>query len=231
MRRTVSTLVAATAFGLLSGAAHAASVGLNVYNTNKSGGTDLSGLNMAVDVTETASHFQFTFVNNAPLTSSITKVYFDNSLASVLSGTALINGSAGTSFIHGANTPDAPLGSAIGWTGSLAFVRSAGADAVNIANGINSGTSESLTVSFAKAGGALLTDVINLLTSTGGISLHLVHLNGQGLSVNADLSTYIAQQQQVPQDDTPIVSVPTPASAAAGIAALGLLAARRRKLA
>ena len=230
MKRIIKTLIVAATFSLSAGIAQAASVGLNLYNTVKAGGADTTAAAVNIKVWDLGTQYKFTFTNNSSILSSITKLYFDSSLSSVLGSVAAINASSGVSYGEGSLQSDPPFSADIGWTSTLLQGRSDGnTDAEKVANGIANGGDETLVIIFAKAGGNLQ-DVLDLLTSTGGIVAHLADLEGNGLRTNVDLTTFDAAQNPGGEEQgggTPII--PTPASAAAGLALMGVLASRRRQ--
>ncbi len=229
MKRTLKTLALAAAFAFSAGIANAATVGLNLYNTTKAGGTNTAATAVNVKVWDLGSEYKFTFTNDSSILSSITKLYFDNSLSSVLGGITNAVGTAGVSFDSALISSNPPFSGDIGWTSTLALGRSTGTtDAEKIANGIDNGGSEMLVVKFAKAGGSLQ-DVLDLLTSTGGIVAHLANLEGNGLETNVDLSTYAGTQGPGGGEGTGTPVIPTPTSAAAGLALMSVLASRRRQ--
>jgi len=229
-RLSKSILSTVAVVGLFAGLAQADSVPMNVYNTTKAGATDVTAAAVNVNVVETATRFKFMFTNNSSIVSSLTKVYFDNSLASVLTGAPKIGSTAGVDYSLGVLTKLPPKSASIGWTSTLAFFRAVGTnDPTKIANGVAQGGIEGLTIAFAKAGGVVLQDVLDLLTSTGGIAAHLVNLEGNGITTNVDLTTLVVQDVSGEGDDGPN-AVPTPAAAFGGLALLaGLASARRRR--
>ncbi|MCC6682909.1 MAG: hypothetical protein IT445_18580 [Phycisphaeraceae bacterium] len=229
MKRTVKTLALSAAFAFSAGIANAATVGMNLYNTAKAGGTNTAATAVNVKVWDVGSEYKFTFTNDSSILSSITKLYFDNSLSSVLGAVTSTNSTAGVSYGEAAGLVNPPFSGNIGWTSTMLLGRSAGiTDAEKIANGIDNGGSEMLVVKFAKVGGSLQ-DVLDLLTSTGGIVAHLANLEGNGLETNVNLSTYAGTQGPGGGDDTGTPVIPTPASAAAGLALMSILASRRRQ--
>jgi hypothetical protein len=228
MMKSLSLIVAAFA---LAGVARADTVGLDIYNTTKANGTNTGETAIGLDVIDAGSTYNFTFTNQSTITSSILHVYFDSSLSSVLGGTGTLSASPGVNY-RAATTLVAPQSAAsIGWTDTLNLFRSVGTDDVTkITNGIINGGVESLTVSFGKVGGTVLSDVIDLLTTTGGIAVHLVNLEDDGRTTNVDLTTLSAGGGAGGQDDngTP-TAAPSPLAAAGGVALMGLLGLSRRR--
>ncbi len=229
MTRFATILLIVTVLGAISSAAGAASVGLNIYNATKANGSDLSASHVNVNVIDTGAAYSFTFTNDSTMTSVITKIYFDNSFASVLGGAGTLTESVGVDYRPATIVSDPPFATDIGWSGSFAYYRAVGTDDLTkIDNGILSGTLESLTISFAKVGGTVLNDVLDLLSGTGGIVAHMINIDNEGRTTNVDLTT-LASLAPTGGEDDPVVAVPTPASAAAGLALIGLLSARRRR--
>ncbi|MCC6682908.1 MAG: hypothetical protein IT445_18575 [Phycisphaeraceae bacterium] len=229
MKRFKATILTVTVLGAMGAAAHAASVGLNIYNNTKANGSDLTASHVNVNVIDTGAGYSFTFTNDSTITSSITKIYFDHSFASVLAGAGTLTESAGVDYRPATIVSDPPFASDIGWTGSFAYYRAVGTDdPTKIANGILNGALESLTVSFTKVGGTVLDDVLDLLAGTGGIVAHMINIDNEGRTTNIDLTT-LGSLDPTGGEDDPVVAIPTPASAAAGLALIGLLAARRRR--
>lgn len=215
---------------LLTGSAQAASVTTLIYQVNGDTGlSDLSGISVAIDVSDTGSGYKFAFSNTSTVESSIRTIYFDNSLTGALaSDTALIETVGDVDYSKG-NLARQPWGvDLIPWTTTLVAYNSNNfpdkTDEDYIRNGINNGGLEQLMLTFPKVAGTNLDTLLNLLATGGGLSLHLIDVNGKGVDVYVDLHT-----PEPIHDD--IITTPTPSSAVAGIALLTLAATRRRRTA
>ncbi|MCC6681387.1 MAG: hypothetical protein IT445_10850 [Phycisphaeraceae bacterium] len=228
--RKVKTLAWAVTVAFTAGVANAATVGMNIYNSTKAGGTNTAATEVEVRVWDMGSEYKFTFINNSSIQSSINKLHFDNSLSGMLGEMTAANTSAGVLFDQASNTNDPPFGEDIGWSGSLVVGRSVGAtDAEKIDNGIAHGGKEILVIKFTKIGGTLA-NVLDLLQNTGGIAAHLVDLEGNGLKTNVDLSTFDGSLDPDAVDNNPPTqSLPTPTSAMAGLALMSVLVSRRKR--
>jgi PEP-CTERM motif len=123
---------------------------------------------LAVEVTGDTSEVLFHFSNSGPLASSITDIYFDDAIPSLLSNSFAIQGSSGVSFSAGANPGNLPGGNDPMYAFSADY--SADSNPPAQPNGVNPG--EFLDITF----NAVFSDVLAALNNS---SLRIgIHVQG-----------------------------------------------------
>lgn len=177
--------------------------------------TNNSPINVAtqltVDVEFVGGFVQFTFENSGPLASSITDIYFDNSLAFLGAPLTIVGDSgAGVDFGTGAAPPNLPSGNTVGFTTTAGFT--ADSNSPTAPNGINSG--EWLTLQTALGAGQTFASVTQAL-STGALRI--------GLHVQA------LSDGQSESFTTPIPEPEIYGMMAAGLGLMYFVARRRRQ--
>ncbi len=199
---------------LTAAVSRAAVVDLELYRNPSAIAT--SGAAPRLEVTESATGFDFTFLNDSSADSSLTFVYFESGLSSLINvSSAAISQPVGVYFRDTVLYINPPADTSIFWVGSAASYRTDGdTDPVKIANGINANTDPAqwVTISFDRIGAATLADVLASLSDDGRVVLHLRGLDdGAGGEAVLDY-----------------VSIPEPATLVMTLLAAVLLPPRRR---
>lgn len=163
---SVSPFLAQTAFAVPFGF-------FNITNNNSTDAT-IGVAQLSVDVTSFNSGVKFHFTNSGPLASSITDVYFDDVVPSLLGNLFGIASSSGVSFSPGASPPNLPGGN----DPLYSFVADLSADSNRPVqpNGINPG--EYLDIIFT---GANIDNVLAAIYTSGlRIGIHVQGFNTGG---------------------------------------------------
>jgi hypothetical protein len=167
--KLILTLVAVIC---LQSQAFAVSYGLTCISNN-SGQCPALAPQLVINVTDAGSNkVLFEFLNNGPILSSETQLYWDDNSAVLLS-IASILGSVGTDFSAGGSPPNLPGGNTVGFSADFRVT----ADAPVSPNGV--AISEWLQVTFNLVGGKTFNDVITSLNSNGlRVGAHVQSIGG-----------------------------------------------------
>jgi len=205
--RWLAGWTAVVVLGGLASVASAARVDLDVFEN--SGGANVSGLDVWVDVLAAGSDVDFVFHNDSSISSIITQIYFESGLSSLIANGTIQAESSGVDFKVGATPALPPGGMNIGFTLTLAsFGREN-----PVSKGINNVATETLTVRFDLLGSTTVDDVVAALGQAGTrIAEHIQSLP-EGKSVTAAT--------------VPPTVVPVPAALGPGLALLAAIAVYR----
>ncbi len=201
----IAPVFAGVFLGVVAFAASSASAATySFFNiTNNSATNAATGeAQLSMDVTDVGGGFVlFTFSNVGPLASSITDVYFDDSVGGagvpgVLAGNGTVFNGSGVSFSFGASPGNLPGGNEPAYSFSVSPVgASADSDSPTAPRGVNPG--ESLGLSMALLGGVSFADVIAALDA-GGVNTGLrIGLHVQAFS-NGGSESFISRPSPVP---------------------------------
>jgi len=143
----------------INSSANAVSISMTCI-TNNSGVCSNLAPQLEIDVTNPGGNqVLFSFLNNGPIISSETQVYWDDN-AGVLLGVATIVGSAGTSYGAGGTPPNLPSGNTVSFNADFSVTPNAPVSS----NGV--GIGESLNVTFNLVSGKTFADVVAALSSS-----------------------------------------------------------------
>jgi hypothetical protein len=205
--RRIQGLILLAVLGGMASLASAARVDLVVFENDSN--ANVSGLDLWVDVLNSAGKADFVFHNDSSISSIITQIYFESGLSSLIANGTIAVESSGVDFKVGATPANPPGGTNIGWTGT--FYSDGRVNQGGVSNGINNVSTETLTVRFDLIGGKSVDDVIAALGKPGSrIAEHIQSLP-QGASVTAVTTTI----------------VPLPEAFGPGLILLGSIAAYR----
>lgn len=208
---------------LLAGQASAATYEFNLSAyTNNSGNT--AGINSVATLSATADTFSITLTNNSSL-GVISAFYLESGAALAGLGSATIHNAPGVGFSAGSSPPNpgggiqhTPGGS---WSGNFF---SMDADPAPPFNGINPGESLTVTFSILPSGGFSLLALVDALNS------HQVRMAQHYIAWTGGKSEWLVNGSS--KEQPPLVVVPLPPAAWAGLGLLGVMgtarAARRR---
>jgi MYXO-CTERM domain-containing protein len=223
MRMSVAALVGAV--GLAAGIAEAGPVYGFTRITNNGSQDVASQLTVEVEAAG-ANQVDFIFRNSGPLASSITDIYFDD--GSLLGIASIINGGAGVDFSQGASPGALPGGSAVNFNTSAGFSADSNSPAQPM--GVNPG--EMVTIRFDLIGGQDINDTLAAMA---------LSLANPGADVLGGLRIGIHVQGLPDGQSDGFVNgggaggggpmIPLPSAGAMGLAGLGLIARRQRRLA
>ena len=177
-----------------------------------SSGTDVSGLDLTVELVDGGTYVDFNFENESSISAVVTAIYFENTSfwSSSLTAGSIVEESANVDFESGA-TPHSPAqpGMDFGghWTGTA---YAADAESPGPHNGIKASVGDELTIRFQLSGGATFQDIVDGLTGDEPEARIAMHIQGVGAGSESVWG----------------ITVPTPAAA---FGMVGLLAARRRR--
>lgn len=211
----MKSIIAIAAGTILAGQATAETFNMVAYSNN-SGNT--AGINSVATLSATIDTFSITLTNNSSQ-GFITAFYLENGAALAGLGAATILNVPGVSFASGA-TPPNPASNGAAWAGNFF---SMDADSPSSKHGINPG--ESLTVNFAIVpnGGFSLLALVNALNSN---QIRMAqHYQGWLNGTSEWLSN--STPNNPGSGEPPLVVVPLPPAAWAGLGLLGAMGATR----
>lgn len=205
MTKMKHALIWMVVLGGMATLACAARVDLEVFENDS--GADVSGLDLWVDVLNSAGKAEFIFHNDSTISSIITEIYFESGLSDLLSNPMIAAESAGVDFEVGATPANPPGGTNIDWEGTFFSVGRVAKGGVD--NGINNPPPiETLAITFDFVGAEDIDAIIDALGQVG---------------------TRIAEHiQALPCDNSvSAVTVPLPAALGPGLLLLASIGAFR----
>jgi len=181
-------------------------VALAVFETpDVSDPDDVAGLDLSIEHVDKGTHLEQKCLNESQVTSTVTRIYFEEGLLGILENAAILGQSEGVAFVDAKKLKDPPGGTPIGWDGSMFEVDRLKKGGVS--NGIDN-PDEWLLLGFDYAAGKGLSDFLGVITTTGRIAEHVQRVGDDGISVS-------------------VATVPLPLAGLMGVFLLGGLAAHR----
>jgi hypothetical protein len=196
--------------------AYASPITITNWTNITTNGADDVGSQLELVITDNLDGtVDFRFENNVGTASSITDIYFDDSVPLLFTNAYVLTESAGVDFGVGASPPDLP-GGGLTFTKDHSFDSEAGPGGVS-AHGINS-AAEFLAITFTFAAGQTFADLFDRLVSGDfRVGLHV-----QSISPTGGSDSYINVAPDSP-------TVPEPAGLLLFGAGLAVAAARMRR--
>ncbi len=173
MRHFARVLAFASLSLAVPASALAVPFGFNCITNNNAGDCAVLASQLHLDVSlnqQSSTMVDFLFTNSGPALSSITAVFFDDTLPALLGQPGIITESSGVAFTAGCKPENLPGGNPVGFTSTYC----ADSDSPVRPNGVNPG--EWLRLTYTLQGSATLDTVLAALD--GGIYRVGIHVQG-----------------------------------------------------